>query len=361
MKKSLFLAMAVSMAMFIGCEDSSSGSSVNAPDDNSAGNSSSVDEDINSSDSGNSSSSVGEEVNPSTPVEAFFPEGYDASNVEAWYATDPVTSEDHDQTKTIVEAVYLFQDGSFIVTEQKKKVRDVTTIIENAVVAGGTWNSEEGDYKNGVILITMEGMDMPLTISAGKFTITPGGEETFDFSLMETGVPEPRAITEEEDHGENNDSDGTAEQLEWAKKIIANSESEVSEIASFDISEPNWEAINSKENQYMATFTVKVTLSSGEFLSDEGLEYPVLAIGQYPVHAIDSAGDHAPMEWNNNNWEISDKVIEGKSMTVTMTEKIDNLKLGRAYVYIKREDGQPSIEYSEAFLIVPPGSEDALK
>ena len=42
-------------------------------------------------------------------------------------------------------------------------------------------------------------------------------------------------------------------------------------------------------------------------------------------------------------------------MTATMTEKIDNLKVGRAYVFVSTNNGMDSsIEYSEAFFIVPP-------
>jgi hypothetical protein len=49
-------------------------------------------------------------------------------------------------------------------------------------------------------------------------------------------------------------------------------------------------------------------------------------------------------------------------MTATMTEKIDNLKVARAYVFVTNNPGMDlSIQYSEAFLIGPPGSEDAVK
>ena len=82
---------------------------------------------------------------------------------------------------------------------------------------------------------------------------------------------------------------------------------------------------------------------------------PPLAIGQYPVHAIKSDKDNLPEQWNNNDWEITNAKVVGNTMTATMTEKIDNLKVGRAYVIVSKNNGMDvSVQYSEAFFIVPP-------
>ena len=73
------------------------------------------------------------------------------------------------------------------------------------------------------------------------------------------------------------------------------------------------------------------------------------------MHAIDSEKDKLPEQWNNNKWEIKDAKVVGNTMTATMTEKIDNLKVGRAYVFVSTNNGMDSsIEYSEAFFIIPP-------
>ena len=76
---------------------------------------------------------------------------------------------------------------------------------------------------------------------------------------------------------------------------------EAATIAEFEISEPKWEKNKRNDRQYLATYTIKVTLSEGEFFTDtDDLEYPPLAIGQYPVHAIKSDKDNLPEQWNNN-------------------------------------------------------------
>lgn len=363
MKKIFLLAAVASMAAaFVACgDDSSSGPS---DSESTTLSSSSTDaDDIGSSAGGNgkatpdktTSSSSGEETSPTvTKVSAFFPVGYDADKVVAWYATDEQTISDKGQTKTMVDAVYLFKDGSFIVTEQKVKEKNNISTFENAVVAEGTWTGSKDNVKNGSLTISLMGNDIPLEIQEGKFSISPFGGESYDFKLVESDVPAASAVTEKTESTEKNENrDGTAEQLEWAKSLIERSKESVSPVASFEISEPTWERLNTQSDNYNATFTITVTLNSGEFLSDDNLEYPVVAIGQYPVHAIDSEEDHLPEQWNNNNWEVLDGSVVGNTMTVTITEKIDNLKIGRAYVYYK--DGSAvGIAYSEAFFIAPP-------
>ncbi|WP_298771910.1 hypothetical protein [uncultured Fibrobacter sp.] len=346
MKKTLYLAMAtISMGLMAGCGDSSSSSS---PDDDSR---------IESSDSINSSDSSDKGgTEEATTVSAFFPEGYDADKVVAWYATDEQTISDKGQTKTMVDAVYLFKDGSFIVTEQKVKEKNNISTFENAVVAEGTWTGSKDNVKNGSLTISLMGNDIPLEIQEGKFSISPFGGESYDFKLVESDVPEASPVTEEpkSDSDDKEDPNGTAEQLAWAKSMIARSTESASKVATFEISEPTWERLNTKSETYNATFTIKVTLSEGEFITED-LDYPTLAIGQYPVHAIDSEKDKLPEQWNNNNWEIKDAKVVGNTMTATMTEKIDNLKVGRAYVFVSTNNGMDSsIEYSEAFFIVPP-------
>lgn len=353
MKKYLFLAMVLSVGTFVACgDDSSSG-----PSDSTTTESSSSTEEVSSSagekttPDENVSSSSGEAS--TTKVSAFFPEGYDADKVVAWYVTDEIVSEEKGQTRTLVDAVYLFEDGTFIVGEQKVKTKNKISTYENEVVAEGTWVGSKDNVKNGSLTIVLHEMKVPIQIKNGKFTISPFGDESLDFTLVESAVPDAEPVTKENDSGEKDNRDGTAEQLEWAKSIIARSKSTAASGIEFEISEPTWEKLNAKDDLYNATFTVKVTLTSGEFYSGDGLEYPVVAIGQYPVHAINSEKDALPEQWNNNNWEIEDGKIVGKTMTVKITEKIDNLKIGRAYVYYK-DEGALGIGYSEAFFIVPP-------
>jgi hypothetical protein len=363
MKKSLFLAMAISMGLIIGCGDSSSSTSpdTNSGDDSRIVSSSSKGSSGKSSSSNKKSSSS--EAKNTTTVSAFFPEGYDANKVVAWYASDMISETDNGQTKSFVEAAYLFEDGSFLATNQTIKTKNKVSTYENSIAIEGTWEGKVKDFANASVTIHTDEFDMPIVVKKGKFTITEYEDVSLTFSLVDADVPEADVVTKKDKDEDSENPDGTEEQLEWAKTLIERSKSKASTIAEFEISEPKWEKNKRNDRQYLATYTIKVTLSEGEFFTDtDDLEYPPLAIGQYPVHAIKSDKDNLPEQWNNNDWEIKDAKVVGKTMTATMTEKIDNLKVGRAYVFVSKNKGMDlSIQYSEAFFIVPPGSEDALK
>ena len=129
MKKSLFLAMAISMGLLVGCGDSSSENS------NPVG--------------GNGDSSIVKDGDVS--LTAFFPAELNASDVVAWYATDVETESREGVSLAYLSAVYLFKDGSFIVTESQ--LRD-SKGYHKGVVAEGGWSGS--DYSNGIIEITMK-------------------------------------------------------------------------------------------------------------------------------------------------------------------------------------------------------------
>ena len=86
MKKSLFLAMAISMGLLVGCGDSSSENS------NPVG--------------GNGDSSIVKDGDVS--LTAFFPAELNASDVVAWYATDVETESREGVSLAYLSAVYLF-------------------------------------------------------------------------------------------------------------------------------------------------------------------------------------------------------------------------------------------------------------
>ena len=167
MKKSLFLAMAISMGLMIGCGDDSSTSPSNSTNIN-----------------GNSTESVA----------AFFPIGYNTADVVAWYATDIETFQDDEMLKKTVDAVYLFKDGTFLATESKLKVKDGKTKFSNGVATTGTWSGSD-DFENGVFQISynMEGQNitLPLQVENGSMTISPDGGRGMTFKLKKSSVPTP--------------------------------------------------------------------------------------------------------------------------------------------------------------------------
>ena len=107
-------------------------------------------------------------TNPSGAISAFFPEGYSASNVAAWYLYSEVQQ---DGTKR-ASAVFLFNDNTIVVTNHKIKSdgREYKEIDFES-----TYEKTSGDYDNGTAYVPSMGMSV--TIQNGK--MTPMGEETF--------------------------------------------------------------------------------------------------------------------------------------------------------------------------------------
>ena len=206
MKKALVFGLALAMGMLVACGDDSStnanGSntddSVNAPessasdesgkqgDDEGAapGSSSSVEESVDPESSSSVEASVEQEV------AAFFPVGYKAADVVAWYATDLGTDVEKDRTKHYIDAVYLFKDGTFLATECQLKEKPDRTTFEKKIAMTGTWEGLDDGFENGSFEVEFEGTKMPLEIVDGVFSINPEGDRGMTYTLMSSDVPE---------------------------------------------------------------------------------------------------------------------------------------------------------------------------
>ncbi len=189
MKKIFLLALAASLSLFVACGDDSS----------------------SPSGGGSGTEQLSEES-----VKAFFPTGYKTEDVVAWYASDVETINDGDQKKIMVDAVYLFKDGTFIATESKLKVKsNGDKKLSNGIAAKGTWAGTVEDYANGTFTVSfdMEGtnMTMPLEVKNGSLTITPpGGGSSMTFKLQSSTVPTPTEAgetVEKADSGSNSSGD----------------------------------------------------------------------------------------------------------------------------------------------------------
>lgn len=189
MKKIFLLALAASLSLFVACGDDSS----------------------SPSGGGSGTEQLSEES-----VKAFFPTGYKTEDVVAWYASDVKTINDGDQKKIMVDAVYLFKDGTFIATESKLKVKsNGDKKLSNEIAAKGTWAGTVEDYANGTFTVSfdMEGtnMTMPLEVKNGSLTITPpSGGSSMTFKLQSSTVPTPTEAgetVEKADSGSNSSGD----------------------------------------------------------------------------------------------------------------------------------------------------------
>ena len=330
MKNHFFLAIAISMGMLVGCGDSSSDSPTNP----------------------NTKDDYGSDISDKAEsVVAFFPTGYNADDVVAWYATDVTTESKNGVSLVYVSAVYLLNDGSFIVTETQ--LRDSKS-TKKGIVAEGGWSSEDNDYGNGTIVITMNGVNLPLEIKNGKFSINPDGEGDMHYTLMTSSVPKASdggSSVEDNSKVVEESRNGTEEQLAKAKQLIQGSGTETLEGISFDISEPEWEQVGVT---YWATYTITVAFEGD--VSSLNISGMNIGIGQYPVHAIGVQENSLPSSWNNNEWGLLDQSVTDNSMTVVISQKIDNLKIARAYVEYEIR-GIHLTAYSLGFFIIPPGTE----
>jgi hypothetical protein len=125
-------------------------------------------------------------------LDAFFPTGYDASNVAAWYSTTDIEKE---EGKTKVMAVYIFNDNKVLVTKHKTK-NDGSETYEIEFV--GTITITEGDYENGKAMVNE--MNMEVTISNGVLSAM---DEQFE-KQNNSKIPAAKSVTSNE--GDNNGS-----------------------------------------------------------------------------------------------------------------------------------------------------------
>lgn len=129
------------------------------------------------------------EQNNGSTINAFFPEGYNASDVEAWYSYAEVQS---DGTK-MTAAVYIFKDGTVIQANHKIKP-DGTE--KKVLEFKGTYTVISGDLNNGKISVPE--MNMEITIENGSFTAMDEKYTKQDNSKI------PTATTATEDNSGNN-------------------------------------------------------------------------------------------------------------------------------------------------------------
>ena len=112
-------------------------------------------------------------------ISAFFPVGYSASNVVAWYLYSEVQQ---DGTRR-ANAVFLFNDNTILVTNHKIK-SDGREYKKKDFE--GTYNITSGNYDNGTAYV--QPINITVTIQNGK--MTPMGDETFT-KQSNANIPAP--------------------------------------------------------------------------------------------------------------------------------------------------------------------------
>ena len=97
-----------------------------------------------------------------TEAEAYLPASYADKTLDAWY-----TLKDEDSDKIKIEAVFLFNDNTLVVTSSKVYSVEDGREPEKKINAEGTFTITSGDYDNGTADVDAAGMQFEVTITDG--------------------------------------------------------------------------------------------------------------------------------------------------------------------------------------------------
>ena len=95
--------------------------------------------------------------NEASDNQAFYPKAYEGKKVAAWYSL----SEEEKGGGKRIEAVFLFEDNSFVVTKNRFYPDDRKS--ERTITAEGEYELE-GDYDNGTAVVMINGEPEPMTV-----------------------------------------------------------------------------------------------------------------------------------------------------------------------------------------------------
>ena len=130
--------------------------------------------------------------------QAFFPNSYSQRKVAAWYS---LTDEKKGGGKTI-EAVFLFEDGSFVTTKNNSYPDDRKS--ERTILAEGNYEMVEGDFTNGVAQVKINGVPDPMTVEIVDGVMRAMGEEF----TKQDNKKVPKASEPTGESGENGNGEG---------------------------------------------------------------------------------------------------------------------------------------------------------
>lgn len=136
-----------------------------------------------------------DDENESTDNQAFFPNTYRQRTVAAWYSLT-----EKEESGTRIEAVFLFDDNSFVTTKSKTYTDGRSQ--ERKILAEGDYTLT-GDYENGTAEVKINGAPDPMTVTIENGKMLAMGE-TFT-KQNNKKVPKP---SEESEGGEGGGGQG---------------------------------------------------------------------------------------------------------------------------------------------------------
>lgn len=118
-----------------------------------------------------------------TEAEAYLPASYAEKTLDAWYML-----KEADEDKIKIEAVFLFNDSTLVVTNSKVYSVEDGREPEKEINAEGTFTITSGDYTNGTADVDAAGMQFEVTITDG---VLYAMEEEF-IKQDNADAPEPK-------------------------------------------------------------------------------------------------------------------------------------------------------------------------
>jgi hypothetical protein len=117
--------------------------------------------------------------------EAYLPSSYASKTIAAWYGLTEIRD-----TKTRNQAIFLFTDGSMVVTKSTVYTKADGRNPEYSIEFAGTYNITSGDYSNGEAYVPE--MSMTVTISNGVLSV-PAMQETYT-KQSNADAPAPKKV-----------------------------------------------------------------------------------------------------------------------------------------------------------------------
>ena len=267
--------------------------------------------------------------------QAFFPNSYSQRKVAAWYS---LTDEKKGGGKTI-EAVFLFEDGSFVTTKNNSYPDDRKS--ERTILAEGDYEMVEGDFTNGVAQVKINGVPDPMTVEIVDGVMRAMGEEfTKQDNKKVPKASEPTGESGENGNGEGGEGQGGDD--DGIEAFFPNG------FSTKDVASWYAQAGKIQEQGYEMQYKAAIFFfGNGQFVATvhtevEGPEGPI------PTKIISIKGRY---EWVEGNFETGKlKLIgdDGKVIVVDIAEgKLTGIESedGQVTIYIKQDTNsvpQPS-------------------
>lgn len=231
---------------------------------------------------------------PSGSISAFFPEGYSANNVVAWYLYNEVQQDGTQRA----EAVFLFNNNTIVVTSHRIKSNGSE---KREIEYVGTYQLTSGDYDNGTVYVPA----MPITVPVQNGKITLGSEVYTRQS--NANIPAPQSPTT--DNGDNGGGDNNGDYQTAPEAYLPSTYAEKTIAAWYSLT---FEDNNKTKIQAVFLFT------DGSLVVTASKVYTI-ADGRSPEYGISFAGTY---ELTSGNYSNGTAYVPEMNMSVSIIQNV---------------------------------------